>query len=825
MRNRTGEGKLSTYLLVCSVALVTLAIELLQTRILSALFYSHVVYLTITVALLGFGISGVVVSIFAREPANTERIAWVSAGAFAVSSVVCMRAASFTPVLLPANWFFSKLLFCYVVLAVPFLFSGMVLGVIFMSGGRNIYRLYFFDLAASALGVLGFTLLLRPLGADLLIWVLAGIVAVSHVIYGWRIGAPRWALPIVPAILLTGYGIWGSDLVNDQPEKSKASAAAYVSPPLNGYIEKSEWTTIAKIDLVGNPITLRLRPSAGLLRSTKSKVLTQDGDAHTIMLDSGRVNKLLRGPRDRFRAGRSLLYFARPAPENALVIGVGGGLDMVHAEAFGAKFITGIEINKAIIDVAHEYEDLCLWPKWKNVSLVWAEGRHFISRTKEKYDTIAMTAIDTFTALNSGAYVMSENYLYTVEAFGDYLRVLKPDGVMSIVRLFFRQPRESLRLVNLYLYAAERAGIDPSRSIFVYSIRGERLLWSGILFKKTPFTTQEMDRILEAIKPHPKLSALYIPNVFPSQRQKEVESAAFQSYSQDLSQARRLFASLLRGPSKASRKEMEDEYIYNISPVYDDSPFFFRYGKLGRQLAQLMSGGIKPRAALAHLALLFLLIVVGAACLLAMIGPLMVYSRDGLHVTGRWSLIGFFSCLGVGFMFLEIGFIQRLNLYLGHPMISLSVVLAGLLLFTGIGSLRAARMKGGTLAMLRKGMLGTAFSALACLAILPWLIPATLAWPTWSRIVMSLLMLLPMGLFMGIPFATGLRYLESRHPRFIPWAWGINGLMSVMASILAIAFAMRIGFTMVIVLGALVYLFGYGLAAVHLAQSWDRGSR
>src|SRR5262249_7565558 len=195
--------------------------------------------------------------------------------------------------------------------------------------------------------------------------------------------------------------------------------------------------------------------------------------------------------------------------------------------------------------------------------------------------------------------------------------------------------------------------------------------------------------------------------------------------------------------------------------------------------------------------------------ILAMILPLYHFEREGLRVRGVWSLLGYFSSLGVGFMFVELGLTQRLNIYLGHPMYSLSVVLAGLLLSTGIGSFLSDRAGLAPARTLTVGMLGTALAVLAWLMVMNRVVPATLAQPQAIRLAITLASIAPVGLLMGIPFATAVRTLQGPQARFIPWVWGINGLTSVLASVLAILLAMRVGFQWVVMLGSVTYFLGW----------------
>ncbi|MDY6972699.1 MAG: hypothetical protein SV775_10270 [Thermodesulfobacteriota bacterium] len=815
-------NKVMIFVAVFCAAFSTLALELVQTRVLSALFYNHVVYLTVTIALMGFGISGVLVSIVSRKLKSPDKWAAACIGGFAISSFLCLRAVSFAPVIFPGTHFLIKLVFCYAVLVIPFLCSGTALGLIFMAHGKDIYRLYFTDLAASALGAFGFSFLLRPLGGDALVWMISGVAFIGFLVYGHSSGLSKLFPVIALPIALFGLFRWGNDLVNDQPESYKVSAQIYLDHRKDVKIEKSEWTTIAKIDVLSDPVYSLLNWEKDPW-APNFKMITQDGDAFTVMPGPKWTEEIYSESRpDNAVSAQNLGYLIKRNPEEALIIGTGGGFDIVSAKAFGAKHITGVEINPATHDLVHgPYRDYLAWPTWENVSAYCAEGRHFVASTDKKFDTIVMSGIDTFSALNTGAYVLSENYLYTVEAIEDYMNALKPDGIMTIFRCLFHHPRESLRLANLFLTAAERQSIDDASLCIIVVAMDFRwpFRFASTIFKKQPFTPEEVRTILERCKRRQEISVVYIPNVFPPDVQERVEADAFSHDTVYMEPARKAFASLLCAGSKEERNMFIDEYRHNITPVYDDRPFFFEYHKI----SEILSGAeenVGARGTFVHYVLYFLFFATAAAAFLSMIVPLYVFAREGLKVKGLWPLLGFFSSLGMGFMFLELGLIQRLNIYLGHPMHSLAVVLAGLLFFTGVGSYRAGTVQYDIRKLLKKGMIGVAISAVLWLAVMSVVIPLTLGWPLWVRILITLLSILPVGLCLGVPFATGLRYLEERYPRFIPWAWGINGITSVMGSILAILLAMRIGFKIVIFLGCITYIFGLLTMLFHLRSGW-----
>lgn len=815
-------SRLPLYFVVAATAAAVLGLELVQTRVLSALYYNHVVYMTVTIALMGFGISGTLVSVLAKRIPRPEAMAAYAILGLAVSSFLCLRLASFVPALLPQSPLNLKLPLSYLILVVPFLCGGTALGLLFMSHGRNIFRLYCADLVASAGAVLAFGLLLRPLGADGFIWLSSGLALTAFLVEGWRMQLAKRGLAAGAVLCLAGFAAFGTDLVSDQPEHYKTSGKVYQDHWTSERFEATEWTAIAKIDVLSDSardlVSQQLRPDAAAV-----KMIVQDGDAFTIMLGEKPVTeRLAKAKAGGLIGSLGLTYQLRPAPPEALVIGVGGGIDIVTARAYGAQHITGVEINPATVDLmTGPYADYALWPKWDNVDIHRSEGRHYVRHSKQRFDTIVMSGIDTFSALNSGAYVLAENYLYTTEAMQDYLGALKDDGVLSIFRWLFSRPRESLRLANLYLAAAERMGLErPEASIVVVAEDfGWSWRWASTIVKKTPFTPEEVRMIVEKVAREPSLAMVYVPKVFAAEEQAAVERATFRDDAY-LQPTRQAYAALLGAKTAADRAAFERDYEFRVDPVSDDRPFFFEYDKSGTFRYGLKSlSWIRGTGALYSLYyLLFMTTVISAV---GMLLPLWRFERDGLKVNRAGSLIGFFASLGIGFMLIEIGFMQWLNLYLGDPMYSLMVVLAGLLLFTGFGSLLAGQLQLSVPRAIACGMLGVAGIVPLWLLVMNVVLPATGDLDLPARCAIALASLLPVGLLMGIPFATGLRYLAEDHQSFVPWAWGINGLTSVMASILAVILAMRFGFTAVILIGAGIYAAGYVGMRWHLRRAGD----
>lgn len=805
---------------VGAVAGATIGFELLQTKVLSALYYNHAVYVTVSIALMGFGISGVLISLLGTRMLGQARaLAALSASGLAAAMFLSLGIASHVPAWLGTVAPQIKLMLSYAILVVPFLFAGATLGLLFMANGSRIHSLYMTDLVVSAAFVLGFCLLLEPLGAAGFAWLCMGTALSAGLLLGTAAGVHPLRFVPPAAILLAGGLLVPLRFIGTHPEPYKTSAEMFgtKADPV-----ATRWTMTAKIDVwpYGS-----FTPEGGYDAQGRpaDMMITQDNDAHTNMLGPIARNGIKdAASRDEAFEPVALAYLLRPKPQNVLVIGVGGGKDIVSARAYGSDHITGAELNPATVGlVSGPFRSYAAWPDWANIDLVASEGRHFV-RTggRGPYDVIMMSGVDTFAALSSGAYVLSENYLYTVEAMRDYLGALKPGGILAFNRWFFPVPRESLRLAGLYLEAAAQLGVPhPEQNIAVIASSG----WAATFIKKgPPFTAGEVALLLRQAEAR-DWSIVYAP-VTPGM---DAQLRSALAKEDDFPKARQAYAGLL-APG-ADRAAFESRYPYNISPVYDDRPFFFEYHRPGGMknvdedwLKGTAGSGTEITALRSSAIYSVLYLLMGLSGLLgtvAMLVPLLIFSRQGLRVERGAPLASIFGALGIGFMLVEVGLMQRLALYLGHPMYSVAVVLAGMLLFAGLGAFAAGRLRLSLTATMGLGMLGSAaLIGLWVVGAAP-VLQATSGWALPGRVAVCLATLALPSLFMGMPFATCLRYLEDRHPAFIPWAWGINGITSVLASIAAVAIAMRIGFTWVVLIGACVYVLGFASFLLHLLPS------
>ncbi|MFC1654936.1 hypothetical protein ACFL2F_03930, partial [Myxococcota bacterium] len=553
------------------------------------------------------------------------------------------------------------------------------------------------------------------------------------------------------------------------------------------------WDPVGRIDVVTTTET-KLVGLAGL---RFSKIFTIDGDAATMAYD---VDSPWEEVGELKNTIYSTAYHFNSEPERVAIIGLGGGSDIMTALHFRAKEITGVEINSSMIRAAEQhFEDFNHNPyKDPRVRIEHEEGRSFLRRTPDKYDIIQMSGVDTWTALSSGAYVLSENYLYTVEAFEEYFAHLTNDGMLSMMRWVFDPPRETLRLCALGVEMLRRSAHTENPENHFIVLQSGPLSLASFLLSKSPFTPEDVLTAQRLVRRFPRAKLLYAPGTKGEN--------AFQRY----------FAAVRTG----REAEFIDQYQYNIAPVTDDRPFFFKFYRWGDIFdSQAGSGGYldakTPIGLIILIAALIQALLLGCAFILY---PLWRFRRSGLHTRGVGKMIVCFSALGLGFMFIEVAIMQKFVLFLGHPSYSISVVLAGLLLYSGIGSFIAGKLRWKLRRVVLFATLGVAMAALVYLAVIPLLFSLMIGAPLYARIIIASVMIAPLGVLMGMPFPSSLAYIRNTALHFVPWAFGVNGAASVVASILCIIIAMSFGFTVVFGLAAGIYVAG-GIALYSLANS------
>jgi hypothetical protein len=747
-----------------------LLLELALTRLFSVVLFYHFAFMAISIALLGLGSGGVFAYLgkqwLVRFETRTVLAALCAANAVAVPAVLelCLHLGVSLQF---SRDNFLRLTAIYLFSAIPFFLTGVEFSVLFAREADHIPRLYGADLAGGALACLLVVPLLNVLGGPNTV-LFAGVLAASAgAVWAAGPGTRKLTLALTAALLLLIAANYSGRLIDITQAKGK------LRDP--GWVEFARWNAISRVEVD---------------RVKDAKAIVIDADASTYIMNAD--------PRDWKETVRDTnLMASPPAIANALrprgeyaIIGPGGGVDVLRALVSGSPSVTGIEINSIIADtiMRGRYADYAYHLYGRpEVHIQVADGRSFIRNSRQRFDVVQMTLVDTWASTGAGAFALSENGLYTVEAFREYFEHLKPDGLLAITRWEFHQPREALRVVSVAIEALHEVGVtDPVRNFMVIS-KGQ-LDADGIpvavLAKKSAFTVDEEAAARAHMDAYQDLTPIYMPSKFEPTP----------------------FSALITGndPDAFAR-----QYAYNVAPVSDNAPFFFFTLKLGQILGshEGLDQGIDWKVNLGVAVLLMVLVISAAAVLAFLVIPLAV--RAGRRLRSVTPLF-YFVTIGLGYILVEIAFIQRFVLFLGHPTYALTVVVFLLLLSSGAGSLASRRWLDET----GRSVLPLALIASTILLyvfILPWILNALVGIAFIVKLAVSAALLAPLGFAMGMPFPSGLQALASAQTgeardNAVEWAWAMNAGSSVLGSVLAMVVAIQFGLTVTLACGAAAYV-------------------
>jgi spermidine synthase len=776
-------------------AAATLFLQVLVHRIVSAKLLNNFAFLVISLTMLGFAFSGVVLSRWLEAFLARLEDALSACAALFVLTVLAVAAAFYhadvgpqfpaltrgSVALYLLRWVPLALLF-----AAPFAFCGLILGALLSSPRLPARRIYFFDLAGSAAGAFAVVPAIGGWGVE------RSLLAACLVLLGGTLllAPPRTRgvrlLAAVAALAIGGASARPQAVFEMRYPSGSMLAEAHAA----GAIEHVAWDPVARIEVsrIPPPDPDRMRFPSLIGRDPAflarfRRVLTQNNYAFTYAVDyDGRRESLAGIDRTIYAAA----YQAASVPgPRVLVVGVGGGFDVLTAIYFGASRITGVEINAATVEIlTRSYRDYFrAWVADPRLRLVRAEGRHFLATNPGAYDIIQLSGVDSYSGTAAAAHVFSENYLYTAEAFDLYLSRLSEGGMLSMMRLEFPLPREMLRALTTAVAALRRAGARrPADHIVMVTQRDG--IFTAMLVKRTPFTEAEQDRLERWADESP----LFMLSAGPRLN----------------ARGENMYQLFLSRDDPRQEAAFVAGYPLDISPSRDDRPFFFHYS-FWRHLFH-RDPILRDSFPVMEWSLVLLSAIVGLAAALGIYVPLRHLAASGLRAPGAWRHAVFFAGTGVGYMALEIALLQRFGLFLGHPNYALSVVLAVLLLATGVGSLGSTaivRALGGELRFVSYALAAVILAE--HLTALPRL-PALLGLPFPARVLVAILVIAPVGCLLGVFVPSALERLKPETPAFVPWAWGINGMFSVLAPLLSVAVSMTWGISALMLAAVPVYI-------------------
>jgi len=793
------------------ISMATLLLELSLTRVMSVSLWYHFGFLVISTALLGFGTSGIVLAVWKnlRDKYNLDKTLAILSILFGVITIVSfwlLQQIPFDPFSLAVDkrqLYFLPLY--YIIVSAPFFISGFAISLLFTRIPFNMSRLYAFDLVGAALGCVLIVVVMPLLGGSGSVVAAAGLGIIPALFF-----SKKKAVKLIALVFIVAFTCLSFMADKYLPITINASKRSPKSPIAKMKPIYTAWNTFSYIEL----FDIKADPSKKI--EPNRRFIFDAGTAATGManLSRGVQHYLHEHPQDSlYWTYPALMHTKNPA---VLIIGSGGGnqvLDALHAKA---KKVVCIEINpiinKVVKDKMNDYwGGLFHQP---GVELITEEGRSYINKTKEKFDAILSVHTISNAAIASGALSLAENYVLTKEAFEKYYDHLNENGILYLSRPEFQLPRVFTTMQEVL---AER-GVNDSKNYFyafrqspesgipsqIFSSpcsfgRRAKALYSVFLFKKSGFTKEEITHINSFIK-NKQVLVDSVPKSL------EVLYSPFSAHPHNI------FDTIVTAKDK---KALYKSVPFEIAPATDDRPFFnqrLRWSSIGIKHFTEVFSEKDTRAALEDqpIAEITLLTILAQSVLIAtllIILPLFRYARQGLKFNDRWKYLIYFACLGLGFIMIEMAFIQRFTLYLGQPVYTLAVIIAGLLLFTGLGSyltnklnISTANLKSRYLPLLLVILVGTSL-------LTPLVFESTIQWQLLARFIVSLLMLGPLGILLGMPFPTGIKAVNTESSAFIPWAWGVNGFFTVIGSVGALILGMALGFKIVILLAALCYLF------------------
>ncbi|MBU1925177.1 MAG: hypothetical protein KKB82_04570 [Candidatus Omnitrophica bacterium] len=769
--------------LICAAILI---FEIALIRIFSVTIWYHFAFMVISIAMFGFGSSGAFLAVFRKLlTRDSSKFASTAAILCALSlmaslALICrLKLDPFQIINNPKN--LLNLAVYYVVFSVPFFLGGLCIAFLFSKLPEYAGKLYFFNLFGAGCGCY-LAILLIPLFSS------AGAVIFSSLLVSvaalfFRQNHSRKFIGIVSAIMILQAALLFSakDIFDFKIADSKAFSQA--KEQLKIKPDFTRWNVFSRLDVLkdtGMFYAPGLSDKYPLKKLPEQAFIYIDADAIATVTANkkGGENELL------FKYIPSSLAYHLKANPKVCIIGAGGGFDVLTALSVSRpKHIFAVEINPDISKIVNENFGEFSGDIFKRpgVTLVNAEGRSFIRNCRDtEFDIIQLSLVDTWAAASSGAYGLAENYLYTQEAFVDYINHLSDTGILTVTRWLLVPPKESLRLASLAFSSLEKLGVaNPENNIvFIYSKRV-----AVLLLKKTPFLVEEI-KTIEQLCADYGWGVLYAPHAG----------------------GKNIFYKFINYKDK---QYFYDKYPFNIEPTTDDQPFYFHYYSWkNMNISKIWRIFSIDRNNISYLILLFLLIQALFLSLVFIAGPLILFKgAEHKTVLARRSLLFYFACLGMGFMFVEVVLIQKFILFLGHPVYSLSVVLSSLLIFAGLGSLFSAKADIDVSYRRVKIVLFLLIVLLfVYVPLLPRLSYVFLGQHILKKFVISILLIAPAGFLMGMPFPLGIRLAGRIESRLIPWLWAVNGCFSVISSILSIIVAMSFGFSNVLKLAAVFYM-------------------
>ncbi|MBI5417814.1 hypothetical protein HZA55_07710 [Candidatus Poribacteria bacterium] len=788
------EKKTPLYIGVLLVSMSTLIYEILLTRILSVLMYYNFVSVVIALALFGISLSSIYVYINNKKYTNENipgKITYLSRKlAFSIFFIFILIVSFrlfpelierwlsiFQPIEIDIEPLFGNMAFDRVIVFVfsiffliaittPFYLSGMCLTLVLFNYSDDIGKIYFSDLLGAGLGCILFIPAMNIFGAPSAIIIISALALGATFCFMWWQDEKKYFNNLLPILLI----FIALSIVNSY---YKLIDIDYVHGKYADDIVYSDWDALSRVVVYpleeegAENTEEKLPPRMGIaINETGYTAMTEFKN------DFSRVDYLP-------KMINSLVFHIRPEKE-ALLIGPGGGEDIIAALYFKSKKVTAVEINGLLVNIVNkQFSGYSGSPySLPKVETHINNARSFIKTTSQTYDIINASLVYEWFHPSGGAFSLSESHLYTQEAFKEYFEHLRPEGILAISRFSFEG--RALRLVALGIDALKQSGIkNPELNIFIADDSGG---FATFLFKKEPFTEVELNK-LQSVCDSEKFTIIYKPNMSVSDEDS-------------------IYVQLLK--SKDINKFYND-YPYDITPPVDDKPFLnymIKPKDLFTPFRNVVVKEVNEKTVYLIRSILLLALFLTGVLLFV---PWYFLPKPTMDKKKILLILSYFVFIGLGFMMVEIAAIRKFSLLLGNPIYSLSMVLFSILCFSGIGSFLTRKLPLEKNYIWLLSALAGIFVIIIILIFFTQISEPLFKLPLLIRMFSALIILGPMGICMGMPLPIAIKLL-SDDKTMIPWVWSINGAASVAGSIAAFFIAMNFGFNIVLVLGSIFYV-------------------
>jgi hypothetical protein len=753
------------------ISICILCFEIVATRVTSVIFVNNYAFIILSLTILGLSSGGIYSYYKIRSKGEKKLSRILSLTLFLLASsliLYCIAVTQFP--------FIENYIVYFFLLFLPFFFGGIFYSQIFKNYAALSFKVYAADLGGAAVGAIAAIAAVTLLGPTSTILILSFLIAgcalsITASRMRKRVLIAAYSILITAIAGLFTFGnppMFDSIPIGNFPEKDFYHVYPYLN--VRSEIMDSRWSIYGRSDLVRHSHQDMVR-HIFIDGAAGSQMFRFNGDIEN-------PDPVLKNLMYRFTSSLPFLFLSEHEKNSMLVIGPGGGKEVVTGLLSGVNEITAVEINPDFVNIVKDYSEFNggIYTDFPNVNVVVQEGRQYVKRETKQYDLIVLVLPSTQQVQNIDNYALSENYLLTVESIIDYFRILTPEG--RIILTVYNE-WELKRLIATAMIALERTGINISSAIDHLKVIEDEFA-PTLVIKKNTYSQYDVFHRLEVMQ--------QIPEDFPT--------ISFMPHRWDAlsnSSVNRMLTDIYS--ERVPLRSIIANQPLDISPSYDNNPYFYK-------IERGIPDNFKWLFASVFTFGLFVVILPYRH----LKKKATKNKKKGSNVTAV--ILIFFICLGTGFMIVEVTLFQKLVLYLGSPTVSLSILLSSLLIGMGTGSFIGSKIyMNNHQKRLSVISLLIVIAGIAVIFLYPPLLNKLLIFDLYIRAIATYLLLIPFGFLLGIPFPTCIQILRTRKMEsLIPWMYGVNGAMSVLGSVSAVILSMTIGFTAAFIIGLLFYL-------------------